>query len=113
MTHLRLHRCEEEAPAQRTSRAPRDVLPFPTARERQRSLVAARVGRGPAATPDFQPRFGGDEIEAATLSTTRLIRDVEKTLEAMQHKLSAVREDAAHVYKFPVQSEDDFRPFAA
>lgn len=112
MPNLRLHRPESEESVPAT-------LAFPTTELRER-LVAGKVRRNPlddagpdtphaahadAASEDAAPpepiRFPGD----LTVSNDELVRQIERTLDRMQHRLDRFKRDLDDTLRFPTPEE--------
>ena len=117
-THLRLHK---DSPSVTTADGPATYR-FPAAMAEARRTLVAGVVNVPAVpeAPAFARRAPRSGVLAhidggvdRTTETDRLLREVETTLDDMQTKLDSLSEDADMVFKFPIPSEDDVRPWAA
>ncbi|MBX3385831.1 MAG: hypothetical protein KF768_04615 [Phycisphaeraceae bacterium] len=95
------------------ARSPRDVLPFPAEGVRTRSLVAGRVNRRASRGHDFNPRFDGEPANPEVLSHADLVRDIDRTLDAMQKRVSKLKRETGSSLKFPNLNDDDRLPPAA
>ncbi len=122
-TKLKLHR-ETPAAYEPTAEDIPATFRFPAiprgvggrAQSQRLSLVAGRVevaNTRAEAARDLRPpllRFTGED---GTVRTPELIRNIERTLEAMQSRVERLRRHADEPYKFPAVDDDNDRPTAA
>jgi hypothetical protein len=110
-THLRLHRDQpdNEADVPVTFRFPHAMA---AARERLvAGVVAVQPTPGAPVSPRHPERRGvlahADRRENGATSTDRMLQDVERTIDEMQHKLDGLKDDVAESFKFPSAMWDD------
>lgn len=95
-------------------------FPVPPENQPRQRLVAARVNGHP-----FVDRRDGVHPAPAVCESThpdcvckittsdQLIRDIESTLDRMQHRLNDFRQQVDDAFKFPTPDDDPDRPYAA